>query len=132
MNNNSFDINVRTLDFHNRKIEINYVSSLCSDELIAYLVEGITNAKGKTLKDCLNNGDVKEETDTTKYEYAMLTGCAIVKDLEKQKVYVLDTRHFPSRSIDEPDTEKSVRGSKDGFNENLLNCAGLIRRRYVL
>ena len=129
MNNNSFDINVRTLDFHNRKIEINYVSSLCSDELIAYLVEGITNAKGKTLKDCLNNGDVKEETDTTKYEYAMLTGCAIVKDLEKQKVYVLDTRHFPSRSIDEPDTEKSVRGSKDGFNENLLNCAGLIRRR---
>ena len=129
MNNNSFDINVRTLDFHNRKIEINYVSSLCSDELIAYLVEGITNAKGKTLKDCLNNGDVKEETNTTKYEYAMLTGCAIVKDLEKQKVYVLDTRHFPSRSIDEPDTEKSVRGSKDGFNENLLNCAGLIRRR---
>ena len=78
MNNNSFDINVRILDFHNRKIEINYVSSLCSDELIAYLVEGITNAKGKTLKDCLNNGDVKEETDTTKYEYAMLTGCAIV------------------------------------------------------
>ena len=129
MNNNSFDINVRTLDFHNRKIEINYVSSLCSDELIAYLVEGITNAKGKTLKDCLNNGDVQEEIDATKYKYAMLTGCAIVKDLEKQKVYVLDTRHFPSRSIDEPDTEKSVRGSKDGFNENLLNCAGLIRRR---
>ena len=63
MNNNSFDINVRTLDFHNRKIEIHYVSSLCSDELIAYLVEGITNAKGKTLKDCLNNGDVKEETE---------------------------------------------------------------------
>ena len=51
MNNNSFDINVRTLDFHNRKIEIHYVSSLCSDELIAYLVEGITNAKGKTLKE---------------------------------------------------------------------------------
>ena len=69
MNNNSFDINVRTLDFHNRKIEIHYVSSLCSDELIAYLVEGITNAKGKTLKDCLNNGDVKEETEISQYEY---------------------------------------------------------------
>ena len=51
----------------------------------------------------------------------MLTGCAIVKDIQrKQKVYVLDTRQFPSRSIDEPDTEKSVRGSKDGFNENLI------------
>ena len=61
MKNPSFDLNVRYLDFDGRKIEIDYISSLCSDELIAYLVEGITNAKGKTLKDCLNNGDVKEE-----------------------------------------------------------------------
>lgn len=129
MKNQSFDINTRTLDFRGREIDINYVSSLCSDDLIAYLVEGITLARGKTLKDCLNNGDVKEETNRQKYEYAMLTGCAIVKDRQKQKVYVLDTRHFPTRSIEEPDTEKTVRGSKDGFNENLLNCAGLIRRR---
>lgn len=129
MENQSFDINTRTLDFRGRKIDIDYVSSLCSDDLIAYLVEGITLAKGKTLKDCLNNGDVQEETNQQKYEYAMLTGCAIVKDYQENKVYVLDTRHFPSRSIEEPDTEKTVRGSKDGFNENLLNCAGLIRRR---
>ena len=119
MKNPSFDLNVRYLDFDGRKIEIDYISSLCSDELIAYLVEGITNAKGKTLKDCLNNGDVKEELNKENYEYAMLTGCAIVKDIDKSKVYVLDTRHFPTRSIEEPDTEKSVRGSKDGFNENL-------------
>ena len=129
MNNNSFDINTRYLDFRGRKVEINYISSLCSDELIAYLVEGITLDKGETLRDCLNNGDVKEETDKQKYEYAMLTGCAVVKDLQENKVYVLDTRHYPTRSIEEPDTEKTVRGSKDGFNENLLNCAGLIRRR---
>ena len=129
MNNNSFDINTRYLDFRKRKVEINYISSLCSDELIAYLVEGITLDKGETLRDCLNNGDVKEETDKQKYEYAMLTGCAVVKDLQENKVYVLDTRHYPTRSIEEPDTEKTVRGSKDGFNENLLNCAGLIRRR---
>ena len=129
MDNPSFDINKRTLDFRGRQVEIDYVSSLCSDDLIAYLVEGISLAKGQTLKDCLNNGDVKEEQDPQKYEYAMLTGCAIVKDQQEDMVYVLDTRHFPTRSIEEPDTEKTVRGSKDGFNENLLNCAGLIRRR---
>lgn len=125
--NKSFDINVRYLDFNNRKIEIDYISSLCSDELIAYLVEGISHGCSDCLKDCLNNGDVKEVNDKDKYEYALLTGCALVKD--GKTVYVLDTRHYPSRSIDEPDTEKSVRGSKDGFNENLLNCTGLIRRR---
>lgn len=125
--NKSFDINVRYLDFNGRKIEINYISSLCSDELIAYLVEGISHGCSSYLKDCLNNGDVKEVNDKEKYEYALLTGCAVVKD--GKTVYVLDTRHYPSRSIDEPETEKSVRGSKDGFNENLLNCTGLIRRR---
>ena len=125
----SFDINVRKLDFQGREVEIHFISSLCSDDLIAYLVEGITMARGQTLKDCLNNGQVSEETDQEKYEYAMLTGNALVKDPSENKVYVLDTRRYPSRAIDEPDTEKTVRGSKDGFNENLLNCVGLIRRR---
>ena len=57
----------------------------------------------------------------------MLTGCAMISYCDK--TYVLDTRHFPSRSVEEPETEKSVRGSKDGFNESMLTCAGLIRRR---
>lgn len=127
MKNPSFDLNQRYLDYRGRKIEIDYVSSLCSDDLIAYLVEGIVNDRGETLKDCLNNGDVKEENNPEVYQYDLLCGCAIVKD--GQHVYVLDTRHFPSRSIEQPDTEKSVRGSKDGFNETLLNCVGLIRRR---
>lgn len=127
MKNPSFDFNTRTLDFENEEVTINYVSSLCSDDLIAYLVEGIINHRGETLKDCLNNGDVKEEPDLEKAQYAMLTGCAVVSYRNTQ--YVLDTRHFPSRSVEEPETEKSVRGSKDGFNESLLTCAGLIRRR---
>ena len=43
MKNPSFDLNVRYLDFDGRKIEIDYISSLCSDELIAYLVEARKN-----------------------------------------------------------------------------------------
>ena len=38
MKNPSFDLNTRTLDFENEKVTVNYVSSLCSDDLIAYLV----------------------------------------------------------------------------------------------
>ena len=104
-NNPSFDLNTRTLDFENEKVTINYVSSLCSDDLIAYLVEGITNHRGETLKDCLNNGDVKDEPDYQKAMYSMLTGCAMIS--YRNKTYVLDTRHFPSRSVEEPETEKS-------------------------
>ena len=87
------------------KIYVKKEPSISNNDSEFKEVEGITNAKGKTLKDCLNNGDVKEELNKENYEYAMLTGCAIVKDIDKSKVYVLDTRHFPTRSIEEPDTE---------------------------
>lgn len=127
INTTSFDINHRILDFRDDDVDIYYVSSLCSDDKIAYLVEGITNAKGKTLKDCLNSGDVKTPNDPQQEEYALLTGNALLK--YKEITYVLDTRTYPTRSIEEPETEKSVRGSKDGFNESLLTCVGLIRRR---
>lgn len=125
--NPSFDINQRTLDFRGEKVELYYVSSLCSDDAIALIVKGITDARGKTLKDCLNNGDVKEETDKQKMQYGVLTGNTLV--IYQNMHYMMDTRNYPSRSVEEPETEKSVRGAKDGFNESLLTCAGLIRRR---
>ena len=42
---------------------------------------------------------------------------------------LVDIRTYPTRSIDEPDKDRSLRGSRDGFIETLIfNCA-LIRRR---
>ncbi len=42
---------------------------------------------------------------------------------------LVDIRTYPTRSIDEPDKDRSLRGSRDGFVETLIfNCA-LIRRR---
>lgn len=127
MKNSSFDINTRILDYNNEKVSISFLSSLCGDNMVAYIVEGITNNRGQTLKDCINNGAITEEPDHQKAIYAMLSGCALVAYRDKE--YVVDTRRYPNRSVEEPDTEKSVRGSKDGFNESILTCAGLIRRR---
>lgn len=42
---------------------------------------------------------------------------------------LLDTRSYPTRGIEEPDTEKVTRGAKDGFVETLLFNVNLIRRR---
>ncbi len=43
--------------------------------------------------------------------------------------YLLELRNYPGRQPDEPDNEKVIRGSRDGFAENILINAGLIRRR---
>lgn len=43
--------------------------------------------------------------------------------------FTIDIREYPARSISEPENEKVIRGSKDGFVETLLFNANLIRRR---
>ena len=89
MKNPSFDLNVRYLDFDGRKIEIDYISSLCSDELIAYLVEGITNAKGKTLKDCLNNKGYQCDVEGNDFEgYKAVHKIAYNKSYTVSKMYL--------------------------------------------
>lgn len=45
------------------------------------------------------------------------------------KGFIIDIRSYPVRSIQEPENEKTIRGSKDGFVETLLFNANLIRRR---
>ena len=42
---------------------------------------------------------------------------------------VLDAKQFPTRSVEEPDTSRVLRGSHDGFVENLMQNAALLRRR---
>lgn len=44
-------------------------------------------------------------------------------------VILMDTREYPVRSPEEPDTEQVIRGSKDGFVETIVMNAALIRRR---
>ncbi len=120
-------MNHRKLNFRGDVVDLYFINSLSNDHLVSYVVDGITSATGKTLKDCINNGDLSQPNDPKKEEYALLTGNMLVK--YQGLTYVVDTRQYPSRSIQEPETEKSVRGAKDGFNESLLTSAGLLRRR---
>lgn len=43
--------------------------------------------------------------------------------------YVTELRNYPGRQPGEPDNEKVIRGSRDGFAENIMINTSLIRRR---
>lgn len=64
--------------------------------------------------------------DAVKFLYAGLS--PIILD-GFDKIIIADTRRYPQRSVEEPDKEKTLRGAKDGFTENLMDNLGLIRRR---
>lgn len=41
----------------------------------------------------------------------------------------IDCRTYPARSVEEPDKDKSLRGSRDGFVETVISNTAMIRRR---
>ena len=54
--------------------------------------------------------------------------CLLILDGYEQGL-IIDTRQYPGRSVEEPDTERVILGAKDGFTETLLTNCNLIRRR---
>ncbi len=42
---------------------------------------------------------------------------------------VIDCRTYPARSVEEPDKDKSLRGSRDGFVETIVYNTAMMRRR---
>ena len=51
----------------------------------------------------------------------------VVEGLDQ--IIILDARAYPSRSVEEPEKEKTLRGAKDGFTEGFMQNIALIRRR---
>lgn len=114
---NAFDYVKRSITINNHTYILHYLSSLVDDFMVAYVIQGLYESED------IYNGQIKE---VYCIEDSVLAGNMV---LEGQKLIEIDVKSYPSRSIEEPETEKSVRGSKDGFVESILTNVGLIRRR---
>src|SRR5690606_34596056 len=72
---------------------------------------------------------VKTSADLEEVISQLLAGqCAFIIEGFKQAI-VLDVRTYPGRSPEEPDIERVVRGSRDGFVETIVFNTALVRRR---
>jgi stage V sporulation protein AF len=71
-----------------------------------------------------------EEVDNMKKLVVMvLSGSSAIFIEGETSAIVIDVKSLPTRSIEEPDLERVVRGSRDGFTETLLINVTLVRRR---
>lgn len=73
--------------------------------------------------------DKKLERDFTKLSTALLWAMSILFIDGFDSAVILDTKRYPSRSIEEPEKNKTMRGPRDGFCENVFFNTALIRRR---
>jgi len=68
-------------------------------------------------------------TDVEKFIGSVVSGLLGIIIDDCSHGYIVDVRSYPTRAPQEPDTEKVVRGSRDGFTENIIINTALIRRR---
>ena len=73
--------------------------------------------------------DIMTIQDQESFVQFLLAGMTCVLIDGYQQIIAFDFREYPSRSVDEPDKDMVLRGSRDGFIEALVPNAALVRRR---
>ncbi|HLQ97518.1 MAG TPA: spore germination protein, partial [Candidatus Dormibacteraeota bacterium] len=134
----TFDVGFRELIILDDKVQLYYVNGLVDDSTIAELIKVIVSIndhetnQGK-VKEIIHNRLVNLQVDTVKaMDEAidqLLSGLVIIFMDGEEQAFVVDLRHSPGRTPEEPDTERVVRGARDGFTENIIDSVALMRRR---
>lgn len=135
----SFDVGKRDLLIGKTKIQLYYVTGLTDTKYILELMEellklnndiGLPNKKAfEVIHNHIIFQQVDVVDDLNKIITSILSGLVVVLVDGENKGFVVDVRSYPGRGPDEPETEKVVRGSRDGFTENIIVNTALLRRR---
>ncbi|HZH58421.1 MAG TPA: spore germination protein [Metabacillus sp.] len=136
--NTSFDLGVRKLTILDFQVNMYYLNGLCDTNYITQILKNVTLINDREVnhtkfKEILENRIVNQSVQKIKtLDEAVdqvLSGLIVFLFEGSDYGLVIDVRSYPGRQPQEPDTEKIVRGARDGFVENIIVNTGLIRRR---
>ena len=131
----SFDIVKRKLLVQNTELSFLFVDGMIKDDVMERIMEHLL-LKGKISKDIQMFADenlayveVSVEHDIGNMVTGVLSGACLLLVEVCEDAVLLDVRTYPVRSMQEPEDERVLRGSRDGFVETLIFNTALIRRR---
>ncbi len=129
----SFDVTFREVKTNYHTFNVVFLNFLINNNSIVNIIYSLNKYESKSGADYLSKIILNEATIVSNnydemYD-AVLNGNVIIFVDEEKKAIISEVRNYPTRSISEPDSEKVVRGSRDGFTENIAVNIGLIRRR---
>lgn len=133
----SFDAVYRTIQIGEREAAIFFIDGFCKDELMQKLLqyfmditkEDMPDQPGELLKMKVPYVEVDLEREYEKIETRILSGAFAILIDGYDEAVILDSRTYPARNVTEPEKDKALRGSKDGFVETIVYNTALIRRR---
>lgn len=135
----NFDIVKRNLLIGGKASALYFVDGFIKDEVFEKMLEYLFKQTPEDLKNIdnmqtfsLNKMPYVEVDFTYDIDIAVnnvLSGPAVLIIDGVNGALLIDTRTYPARSTEEPQKDKSLRGSRDGFVETLVMNTALIRRR---
>ncbi|WAA10511.1 spore germination protein [Fervidibacillus albus] len=134
----SFDLGVRKIKVRNKQVHLYYINGLTDNELVTELLKEIVQMNDgermlpkveKVIENRIVNQSVEKVSTMDEVVDQLLSGLIVLLVDGEKEAFVVDVRNYPGRQPEEPDTEKVIRGSRDGFVENIVMNTSLIRRR---
>ena len=133
----NFDIIHRVIRLGDTDACMYLIDGFCKDELMQKILQYLMDLKAEDFpKDAHEMSKiaipyVEVDLDDTweKILGALLSGVFVLLLDGYEKAVLIDARTYPARGVEEPDKDKVLRGSKDGFVETVVFNTALIRRR---
>lgn len=135
--NINFDLLTREITVGERRACYYCIDGFIKDELMEKMLQYFIGLKKEDIpqnademcKGYVPHVEVETEEDYDKIIKNILSGqFALIID-GFDKAIMIDARTYPARSVSEPEKDKTLRGSKDGFVETIVFNTALIRRR---
>lgn len=135
----SFDLLERNIVIGGKETVMYFIDGFVKDAVVSKMMnffmsitpeqlKGINTAKDFS-KHFVTYVEVSTESDFEKLTTMYLSGQAIMMLDGFDEAILIDAREYPVRSTEEPEKEKVLRGSRDGFVETIVFNTALLRRR---
>ncbi len=133
----SFDVVYRVIQVGGRNACMYFIDGFCKDEMMQKMLQYFIGLKPEDLPDNAHEMSKKNiphvevdiQSEWEKIIYFIMSGVFALFIDGYDKCLLIDSRTYPSRSVSEPEKDKALRGSKDGFVETIVFNTALIRRR---
>ncbi|WP_318246933.1 spore germination protein [Halobacillus litoralis] len=134
----SFDLGFRTVYILGSEVNVYYVTGLVETPIIVDIMRQLFELNEGTdeedtvssrIKNDIPHQQVETSSDMNQCITQLLSGLIVLFVEGETDAFIVDVRTYPGRTPEEPDTEKVIRGSRDGFTENIIENTALTRRR---
>lgn len=133
----NFDVVYRVLQIGGREACLYFIDGFAKDDTLLKLLQALSSLKPDSMpqdahifsKQYLPYGEIGLVSNDQDMIIQLLSGVSCLFIDGYRQCLTIDCRTYPARGVGEPEKDKVMRGSRDGFVETLVFNTALIRRR---